>query len=78
MEITMQATTKLAWTLAEASEATGMSVAFFKKIIARGEIAATKAGARTLIRDEDLRAWLNRSLQVRSQGGSANERQAAA
>lgn len=73
----MQGTTKLAWTLAEAAEATGMSVAFFKKIIGKGEIAVTKAGARTLIRDEDLREYLNRSVVVRVRS-AANGEQAAA
>lgn len=59
-------TTRLAWPLADLAEATGMSVAFWKKIIGKGEIAATKGGARTLILDEDLREWLLRNRKVRA------------
>jgi excisionase family DNA binding protein len=57
---------RIAWTLNDAAKATGLSVAFFKKVIKNGEIAATKAGARTLILDEDLRAWLNKDRKIRS------------
>ncbi len=57
--------TRLAWPLDDLSKATGMSVAFYKKIIAKGEIPATKAGARTLITDEDARAWLQKNRRLR-------------
>jgi excisionase family DNA binding protein len=49
---------KLAWTLNEAAESTGLSKAFFRKIIAAGELRTTRAGKRVLILDSDLRAWL--------------------
>lgn len=50
---------KLAWGLDEASRATGLSKAFFRKIIAAGELPITRIGARILILDADLRAFLN-------------------
>jgi hypothetical protein len=45
-----------------------MSVAFWKKIISKGEIPATKGGARTLILDEDVREYLLRNRKVRGRG----------
>ena len=58
-------TTRIAWPLAALSEATGMSIAFWKKMIAAGEIPATKAGARTIILDEDAREYLRKNRRVR-------------
>lgn len=52
---------KLAWALGEAAESTGLSKAYFRKIIAAGEIRTTRAGRRVLILDSDLRAWLDRN-----------------
>jgi len=52
---------KLAWALDEAAESTGLSKAYFRKIIAAGEIRTTRAGRRVLILDSDLRAWLDRN-----------------
>lgn len=54
---------KLAWPLDEAAAATGLSKGFFRKIIANGELRATRAGRRVLIRDSDLRAWLDQNVQ---------------
>jgi hypothetical protein len=50
-----------------------MSVAFWKKIISKGEIAATKGGARTLVLDEDLREWLQKNRRVRGKVDSRPE-----
>jgi excisionase family DNA binding protein len=52
---------KLAWALSEAAEATGLSKAYYRKIIAAGELRTTRAGKRVLILDSDLRAWLARN-----------------
>ena len=49
---------KLAWLIEEAAESTGLSKGYFRKIIAAGELKATRAGRRVLIRDGDLREWL--------------------
>jgi hypothetical protein len=65
------APTRLTWPLVDLARATGMSVAFWKKIIAKGEIPATKGGNRTLILDEDLRAWLLKNRRVRGESEAA-------
>ena len=54
---------KLAWAIEEAAESTGLSKAYFRKIIRAGELKTTRAGRRVLIRDCDLRAWLDRNVQ---------------
>lgn len=58
-------TRRIAWTLKDLARATGMSVAFWKKVIANGGIAITKAGARTLVLDDDLQEWLLANRCVR-------------
>jgi hypothetical protein len=58
---------RIAWPLIDLAKATGMSVAFWKKIIAKGDIPATKGGNRTLILDEDLREWLMKNRKVRGE-----------
>jgi hypothetical protein len=55
----------LAWKLKALAEVTGMSVAYWKKVIAAGELPATKAGACTLVMDEDIREFLLKNRQVR-------------
>jgi excisionase family DNA binding protein len=54
---------KLAWAIEEAAASTGLSKAYFRKIIAAGELKTTRAGRRVLIRDSDLREWLDRNVQ---------------
>jgi excisionase family DNA binding protein len=54
---------KLAWAIEEAASSTGLSKAYFRKIIAAGELKTTRAGRRVLIRDCDLKAWLDRNVQ---------------
>jgi hypothetical protein len=56
---------RVAWKLAALEEATGMSVAFWKKVISRGDLPATKAGACTLVMDEDARAYLLKNRKLR-------------
>ena len=62
-QLETQSQPKLAWPIDEAAQATGLSKGFFRKIIANGELRATRAGRRVLIRDCDLRAWLDRNVQ---------------
>ncbi len=57
---------KLAWALDEAAESTGLSKAYFRKIIAAGEIRTTRAGRRVLILDSDLRAWLAQNREAKA------------
>lgn len=59
----LQKPQKLAWAIDEAAESTGLSKGFFRKIIASGELRTTRAGRRVLIRDCDLREWLDRNVQ---------------
>lgn len=56
-------TQKLAWAIEEAAESTGLSKAYFRKIIAAGELKTTRAGRRVLIRDSDLNAWLDSNVR---------------
>jgi len=59
---------KLAWDIQEAASATGLSKAYFRKIIAAGELKTTRAGRRVLIRDSDLRAWLDQNVRAARPG----------
>ena len=59
---------KLAWPIDEAAAATGLSKGFFRKIIASGELKVTRAGRRVLIRDSDLRAWLDQNVRAARPG----------
>lgn len=51
---------KLAWSIEEAAESTGLSKGYFRKIIAAGELRVSRAGRRVLILD--LREWLDRNV----------------
>jgi excisionase family DNA binding protein len=46
---------RLTWSVEDAARATGLSPAFFRKIIAAGEFPVVRVGSRVLIRDQDLR-----------------------
>jgi excisionase family DNA binding protein len=48
----------LAHTIEEAARRSTLSPSNVRAIILRGELKARKMGRRTLILDEDLRAWL--------------------
>jgi excisionase family DNA binding protein len=54
---------RLAWPIEEAAQSTGVSKGYLRKIIAAGELKTTRAGRRVLIRDSDLRAWLDQNVQ---------------
>jgi hypothetical protein len=69
-DLTISRTPRVTWTLSALADATGMSVAFWKKIIGKGEIPATKGGARTLILDEDVREYLLRNRRVRGKAAA--------
>jgi excisionase family DNA binding protein len=51
--------TALAFTIAETSRRTGIGRTSLFEAIRQGRLKAVKAGARTLIRTEDLRAFLD-------------------
>ena len=65
-------TARLAWPLKSLAQATDTSVAYWKKIIAKGEIPVTKFGVLNAILDEDLREWLKKNRKVREQKATAN------
>lgn len=56
-------TQRLAWSVDEASQVTGLSKGYYRKIIKTGELRVSKAGRRVLILDVDLREWLARNVQ---------------
>jgi excisionase family DNA binding protein len=57
---------KLAWSIAEASQLTGLSKGYYRKIIKAGELKIARAGRRVLILDVDLREWLARNVRNQS------------
>lgn len=65
---------RTAWSLGEISVSTGLSVNFLRYEVQLGNLAARKFGRRILIRDEDLRQY----LESGSEGGSSSAMSAAA
>lgn len=59
---------RLAWSLREISESTGLSPNFLRYEVQLGNLPARKFGRRVLVRDEDLRAYLENG----SSGGSSS------
>ena len=49
---------RLAWSLREAALSCGVSVAYLRKVIDKGEIKPTRLGRRVLITDFELKRWL--------------------
>jgi excisionase family DNA binding protein len=58
--ITMQ---KVAWSVAEISEATGLSIGFLRSEVRTGRLPVKKFGRRVLILDSDLRNYLAQGSQ---------------
>jgi hypothetical protein len=56
---------RIAWSLAEISRATGLSVNFLRYEERRGNLTTVKFGRRVLVRDEDLRKY----IELGSSGG---------
>lgn len=54
---------RLAWSLAQISILTDLSVGFLRNEVRAGRLVARKFGRRVLIRDEDLRDYLKRGSQ---------------
>lgn len=59
---------RLAFGISDACEATGLGRSFIYEEIKAGRLLCFKAGSRTLIAAEDLRAWLD----ARRNGGNTN------
>lgn len=52
---------RIAWSLAEISKATGLSVGFLRNDVRRGVLRIKKFGRRVLVLDEELSRYLNHS-----------------
>ncbi len=50
--------TRIAWSLADISEATGLSMGFLRNEVRRGALPIRKFGRRVLVLDEDLKIYL--------------------
>lgn len=59
---------KIAWSLGDISEATGLSLGFLRKEVRSKRLPIKRFGRRVLVLDEDLKSYLSR--------GSENEKDA--
>ena len=50
---------RVAWSLAEVSDSTGLSLGFLRNEVRRGALPVKKFGRRVLVLDSDLKAYLN-------------------
>lgn len=60
---------KVAWSVQEVSEATGLSVPFLRREIKRGVLPVTSFGRRKLVRNSDLEKY----LEVGSKGSKQDK-----
>jgi excisionase family DNA binding protein len=49
---------RLAWSIAEIANSTGLSIGFVRKEIRAGRLVARRAGRRVLVLDRDLQLYL--------------------
>lgn len=52
-------TSRIAWSIAEIADVTGLSIGFLRNDVRRGALQVKKFGRRVLVLDSDLRAYLN-------------------
>jgi excisionase family DNA binding protein len=57
---------RMSWGLAEISESTGLSIAFLRNEVRAGRLPVRRFGRRVLVRDEDLKAYLDRGSDSNS------------
>lgn len=50
---------RIAWSLGDISEATGLSLGFLRNDVRRGALRIRKFGRRVLVLDSDLKTYLN-------------------
>lgn len=50
---------RIAWSLGDISEATGLSLGFLRNDVRRGALRIRKFGRRVLVLDSDLKAYLD-------------------
>ena len=58
---------RIAWSLSDISEATGLSLGFLRNDVRRGSLRIRKFGRRVLVLDSDLRAYLSKGSQNEAQ-----------
>jgi excisionase family DNA binding protein len=51
---------RMAWGLGEVAEFTGLSLAFIRNEVRAGRLPVRRFGRRVLVRDEDLRSYLEK------------------
>lgn len=61
--------TKIAWSVLEVSQATGLSTPFLRREIKRGILPTKRFGRRVLILDSALQAYLNKGSEGNKQQG---------
>lgn len=54
---------RIAWSLAEISEATGLSLGFLRNDVRRGALPTRKFGRRVLVLDQDLKSYLEKGSE---------------
>ncbi len=60
---TNTATRKVAWSLAEIAEATGLSEGYLRNEVKRGTLPIKKFGRRRLVLDKDFRSFMERGSE---------------
>jgi excisionase family DNA binding protein len=55
-----QTSQRMAWGLGEVAEFTGLSLAFLRNEVRAGRLPVRRFGRRVLVRDEDLRSYLDK------------------
>jgi hypothetical protein len=58
---------RVAWSLGEISEATGLSLGFLRNDVRRGALPTRKFGRRVLVLDQDLKAYLETGSETQDQ-----------
>lgn len=64
----LNVTPRLAWSLAQISQATGLSVNFLRYEVRRGNLPARKFGRRVLVADDGLKEYLRQGSKGASEG----------
>lgn len=54
---------RMAWGLGEVAEFTGLSLAFLRNEVRAGRLPVRRFGRRVLVRDEDLKTYLDRGSE---------------
>ena len=60
---------RIAWSLAEISEATGLSIGFLRNDVRRGVLQIKKFGRRVLVLDEELKRYLKEGSDIKGGNG---------